>query len=99
MTSCPARVVRSQYLFLCGLWVENLVHFKSTHFSFVQHTERGLVVGICGDHHRLALVMLLILLQHGLHATQYADVACKHRIKVITFPPLWRGIWDFSAYL
>lgn len=88
MTSYPARVVRLSYLFLCSLGVENLVHFKNTAFSFIQHTERGLVVGICGHHHRLALVMLLVLLQHWLHTAQHTDVACKHRCKLVTFPPL-----------
>lgn len=85
MTSCPARVVRSSYLFLCGLRVENLVHFKNTDLSFIKHTEWGLIVGICGHHHRLALVVLLVLLQHRLHAAQHTDVACKHRSKFITF--------------
>lgn len=97
MTSCPARVGHSSYLFLCGLRVENLVHFKNTRLSFIEHTEWGLVVGICGHHHRLALVLLLVLLQHRLHAAQHPDVACKHRNRFITFPPLW-GLY-FSADL
>lgn len=62
------------YLFLCGLRMEDLVQFKDATLSFVQHSERGLVVGVCRHHHRLAL-LVLVLLQHRLHTTQHADVA------------------------
>lgn len=62
------------YLFLCCLRMEDLVQFKDATLSFVQHIERGLIVWVCRHHHRLALLML-VLLQHRLHATQHPDVA------------------------
>lgn len=54
--------------------VEHLVHLEDAVLSFAQHAEAGLVVGVRGHHHRLAL-LVLVLLQHRLHATQHANVA------------------------
>lgn len=54
--------------------VENLVHLKDATLPFIQHTEAGLVVGVRCHYHRLALLMM-VLLQHRLHAAQYTDVA------------------------
>jgi len=61
------------YLFLRGLWVEDLVQLKDATLSFAQHIQGGLVVGVCRHNHRLALLML-VLFQHGLHATQHTNV-------------------------
>ena len=66
--------IHFHYLFLCGLRVEDLIQFKDTTLSFVKHIEGGLVVRVCRHHHRLALLML-VLLQHGLHTTQHTNVA------------------------
>lgn len=72
----PAYAFSCPYLFLCGLRLEDLVQFEDATLPFVQHIERGLVVGVRGHHHRLALLML-VLHQHRLHTTQYANVAFK----------------------
>lgn len=49
------------YLFLCGLWVEDFVHFKDASLSFAQHRERGLIVGVRRHDHRVALLVLVLL--------------------------------------
>lgn len=64
------------HLLLRGLRVENLVHLKDAALSFAQHAEAGLVVGVRGHHHHWLALLVLVLLQHGLHPTQHADVAC-----------------------
>lgn len=71
---CSTFDIWASHLFLCGLRVENLVHFKDAALSFVQHAEAGLVVGVRCHHHGLAL-FVLVLLQHRLHTAQHADVA------------------------
>lgn len=70
----PALCCSFSHLFLRRLRVEDLVQFKDATLSFVQHSERRLVVGVRRHHHRLALLML-VLLQHRLHTTQHPDVS------------------------
>lgn len=84
MTSFPAFALHVSYLFLRGLRVENLVHFKDTSLSFVQDTERGLIVGVHCHHQRLALLWLLVLLQHRFHSAQHTDVTWYRRSRLTT---------------
>lgn len=77
---CLTFDIWASYLFLCGLRVENLVHFKDAALSFAEHAEAGLVIRVRCHHHGLAL-FVLVLLQHWFHTAQHPDVAWTQKKK------------------